>query len=334
MSVIGLKAAPIAASPVDAGEPAPFIRLFGWGMLGVLAAFLIENILVVRYGATGARAALTGTGGWLCAAIYVVAVALAAGFVFLKPDRSLRRDAMTITAFNTYLVCGLFWSVLLIGLADAGLALMRVEGILPSLVSDGTARNLGLSSFVGAYIHGPLILIGFVIALFLRAPGFAWLALLIVAAELLIVISRFVFSYEQAMMSDLVRYWYAALFLFASAYTLLDEGHVRVDVLYAGFTHRRQGAVNAIGAVLLGMTTAWVILSIALAGKTSIVNNPVANFEVSQAGISGMFIKYQMAAFLAIFAATMLIQFVCQFFESVADLRDEPGRRETAPISH
>jgi len=39
----------------------------------------------------------------------------------------------------------------------------------------------------------------------------------------MIVISRFIFSYEQAFMADLVRFWYGALFLFASAYTLLED---------------------------------------------------------------------------------------------------------------
>ena len=37
-------------------------------------------------------------------------------------------------------------------------------------------------------------------------------------------------------MGDLVRYWYAALFLFASAYTLYQNGHVRVDVFYASMS--------------------------------------------------------------------------------------------------
>ena len=50
-------------------------------------------------------------------------------------------------------------------------------------------------------------------------------------------------------MSDLVRYWYAALFLFASAYTLFDEGHVRVDVFYAGFKNKTRGFVNAFGSI-------------------------------------------------------------------------------------
>ena len=105
---------------------------------------------------------------------------------------------------------------------------------------------------------------------------------------------------------------------------------------------KRAAAVNRliadrerlIGSILLGMTTCWVIILIGLGSKQAIVNAPVANFEVTQTGTSGMFIKYQMAAFLAVFAITMLIQFVSYLFEAVADNRDEPGRREIAPVAH
>ena len=116
-----------------------------------------------------------------------------------------------------------------------------------------------------------------------------------------------------------MRYWYAALFLFASAYTLLDDGHVRVDVLYAGFTQKTKGLVNALGAILLGLTTCWTIIFIGMASRQAIINSPIVNFEVSQTGGTGMFIKYQMAAFLGIFAVTMFIQFVIMFFYAIAD---------------
>ena len=92
--------------------------------------------------------------------------------------------------------------------------------------------------------------------------------------------------------------------------------------------------MNAIGSIFLGMTTCWSIIIMGMASKTSIVNSPIANFEVSQTGSAGMYIKYQMAAFLAIFAITMLIQFVSYLFEAVADARGEPGKREIAPVSH
>lgn len=307
-------------------------------MLGVLSAFFINNALIVGWDLPGLRDLLAGNAagaaGWVSVAVYAACIGLAIVFVLSTPNRALRWDAMRIHAFNSYLIRACFWVVLLVGLVDAAIALMRVESLLPLMFSPAMVTDLGRVQFVGPYVHIPLIVLGMVIALFSRTLGFHWLALMIVAAELLIVISRFVFSYEQALMGDLVRYWYAALFLFASAYTLFEEGHVRVDVLYANFGPTRRGFFNAWGSILLGMTTAWVIIWIGFNGKQSIINSPVMNFEVTQSGTTGMFIKYQMAAFLGIFAVTMLIQFISYFLESVADWRDQPGRREVAPVSH
>ncbi len=127
-------------------------------------------------------------------------------------------------------------------------------------------------------------------------------------------------------MGDLVRFWYAALFLFASAYTLLEEGHVRVDVFYAGMRNRSKGFVNTVGTLLLGMTLCWTILIVGFGGSSAIVYGSVTNFEVSQSGF-GLYVKYLMAAFLAVFAVTMLVQFVSYLMESVADYREEPGTR-------
>ncbi|MCM2563572.1 TRAP transporter small permease subunit [Lutimaribacter sp. EGI FJ00015] len=313
------------------GEPALAIRIFGWGMLGVLAAFLINNILVVAYGFPGTSAFLSGAAGpagWVHAGVFVAAVALAAIYVLRTPYQALRWDARRIHSFNCYLIRSVFWAVLLVGIVDATIAFMRVEQLFLYFMDEEAARFFARARQVGPNIHVPLIVAGFVIGLFTRTLGFQWLALLIVMAELLIVISRFVFSYEQALMGDLVRYWYAALFLFASAYTLFDEGHVRVDVLYAGFGRTTKGFVNAAGSILLGMSTAWVILAVGLNGRQSIINSPITNFEVTQTGGTGMFVKYQMAAFLGIFAVTMLIQFVSYLLEAVADYRDEPGHRD------
>jgi hypothetical protein len=41
-----------------------------------------------------------------------------------------------------------------------------------------------------------------------------------------------------------------------------------------------------------------------------------------------MYIKYQMAAFLGVFAFTMAIQFASYLLEAVADFRQEPGKRQ------
>ena len=316
------------------GEAAPSHRIFGWVVLAAMTAFLINNILEVGFGFPGLTEIFSGSAGaWVPALVYVALAALAIANVLRTPSRTLRMDAQSIHNFNIYLIRALFFAVFFVGIADAAIALLRTESLLEPLFGQDLARNLGRANWVGPVVHMPLVVLGFIVAVFTRTLGFTWLALLIVVAELLIVISRFVFSYEQALMADLVRYWYAALFLFASAYTLFDEGHVRVDILYASFTRRRKGTMNAIGTVLLGMATCWVILAICFNGKQSIVNAPVMNFEVSQAGPFGMYAKYQMAAFIALFAVTMLIEFVSYYFEAVADHRDEPGHRNTESVS-
>ena len=75
-----------------------------------------------------------------------------------------------------------------------------------------------------------------------------------------------------------------------------------------------------------------MILLVSLNDKTSIVNAALLRFETSQSGF-GMYIKYWMASFLAVFGITMLIQFISYFLESVADIRREPGKREVVSES-
>jgi TRAP-type mannitol/chloroaromatic compound transport system permease small subunit len=314
------------------GRPAPVVRFVGWASLTILAAFMINNILITGFDHPPLATGLSNGDVriWVQVALYVIAIGGALGWVIKRPDNALRYEADGITRFNTYLIRAFFFAVLFVGLADVTIAFLRVERVLEMFLSERLAADLVRAQYIGTFIHTPLVALGFVVALFSRTLGFQWLALLIVGAELLIVFSRFVFSYEQALMGDLVRYWYAALFLFASAYTLLEEGHVRVDVLYAGFRQTTKGRVNAFGTILLGMTTCWCIILIGMGSQQAVINSPVKVFEVSQAGTSGMYIKYQMAAFLAVFAVTMLIQFVSYFFEAVADMRDERGHRDHA----
>ena len=307
-------------------------RYLGWTTISLLTAFLINNFLNIYFGFEGvSRLYISFSGTALISlVIYIAAVVMAVWQVKRTLDESYRQQATYLHNFNVYFLRGCFFAVLFIGCVDFTLALLRSVDVLKYLVDDSTARALGLGNVVGPYIHVPLTILGFVVARFSRTLGWTWLALLIVFAELIIVISRYLFSYEQSFMADLVRYWYAALFLFASAYTLYDEGHVRVDVIYAGLSDKVKAYVNAWGSYFLGVITMIVVVLIGFNGKTSIINSPLLVFEITNQGINGMFIKYQMAMFLGIFGATMLVQFIVQFFESLADINQEPGKRDTS----
>lgn len=317
-------------SDTPPGPGVPIARCFGWCMLGILAAFLADNYLTLWHRMPGSTAIADGAApvaAWLQASLYAAAVVLACAWVFATPRVSLRVDALRIAGVNRYLIRGAFWAVLFVGVADAVVSFLRIEELLPLIVGETMAGELGKSTFRGSWVHWPLVAAGLACAAFSRSIGFHWLAALVVIAELLIVIARFVFSYEQAFMADLVRFWYAALFLFASAYTLMEEGHVRVDVFYASLSGRAKGWVNAVGTVTLGMSMCWVILAFGMGGKSAVINSPLLAFEVTQAGF-GLYVKYLMAGFLGLFAISMLIQFTSYFLEAIADVRGEAGRRE------
>ena len=307
-------------------------RYLGWLTISLLAAFLINNFLNIYVAFNGVTSLLSklSFSGIISTLIYIFCIALGIWQVNRTMHENYRMQAKKLHDFNVYFLRGCFFAVLFVGCIDFSLALVRSLDILVYLVGESANRALGLGNIVGPFLHVPLIILGFIVAYFTKTLGWTWLALLIVFAELIIVISRYLFSYEQSFMADLVRYWYAALFLFASAYTLYDEGHVRVDVIYAGFSDKVKAYINAWGSYLLGVLTCMVIVTIGFNGKTSIINSPLLVFEITNQGINGMFIKYQMAFFLGIFAATMLVQFVVQFFDSVADIYSEPGKRDTS----
>jgi TRAP-type mannitol/chloroaromatic compound transport system permease small subunit len=311
-------------------------RTFAWAAALCTFAFLLNNFLQYWLDWPGAEAAFEGGGAlaWVQAGLYLVAVGWAAFYVRSSRSLPLRRDAARLYAITAYIIRWAFFSVLMVGLADMVISFLRVEDMLAYVVGEELTSALGRSVFRGTWVHVPLMVVALVPAALSRSLSFVWLALLVVVAELIIVFTRFIFSYEQAFMGDLVRFWYAALFLFASAYTLIEEGHVRVDVLYAGFGNRTRGLVNHYGTVLLGMTLCATIIWFGMRGKATIINSPLLSFEVSQSGF-GMYVKYIMAGFLAVFAVSMMVQFAGYLLEAIADRRDEPGKRGiTDPGGH
>ena len=327
------------------------LRGFGLAVVGIMFAFLINNYLSFWrdwpglsdffayqgwFGGTGPQMSPEAVSlAWIQFAIYVAALAGAIGLVLWRPERGLRADAASMRALAAYIIRAAFWAVLLVGVADALISFLRIEGYLEQFVGTGLTNDLGLSHFRGTYVHYPLILVGFVIAFFNRSLGFIWLASLVVMAEMLIVLARFIFSYEQAFMADLVRFWYAAIFLFGSAYTLLHEGHVRVDVLYSGFNARRKAWVNTLGAIFLGGPVCWIVLTMGLANNLSVISGPIMSYEISQSSF-GMYVKYLLAGYLLVFALTMLLEFMAALLRNAGVLLREDDAlervRETAHV--
>ena len=295
------------------------LRLLAWGNSLVVAAFLVEVWLVHWRGLAGAGTPFAG-GHW--AALGYGAAAIAT-IMLTRRARPLRDDAATIDALVGWLARAAFFMVLFVGTADAIISFLRVEALLPAMVGEDLATRLGQAAWRGPNVHMPLVVLAMIVAALTRGLGFIWLALMVVALQLVIVIGRFVFSYEQAFLADLLRMWYAGLFLFASAYTLAEDGHVRVDIFYAGMTRRGKALVNGAGSLCFGLVMMWTILILGSATTSSAIVGPFLLFEQGQQTY-GMMTKYLMAVFLGVFAVTMLLQFAAGLLRAGADWRDEP----------
>ena len=307
------------------------IRSIAYSMVAFTFLYLINNYLIVwrewpgvanYFLSSNDQSDSSAVLAWLQLLSYVLIFPIVLFRTISTPDRRMIDDSYRLTRWAEYVIRAAFWSIVVIGLMDGLISWIRVENLLTVVFGDELGTNLGKATFRGSYVHVPLILLCLVLAYRFKTISVAWLALLVVFAEAWIVVARFIFSYEQTLMGDLVRFWYAGLFLFSAAFTLREEGHVRVDVLYAQRSIRYKAIVNTVGVFVLAYPLCWIILSLGMWEKNSILNSPLLNFEISQSSY-GLFIKYIMAAYLVVFAVSMLLQFSSYLLKHVAILVGE-----------
>ena len=78
-----------------------------------------------------------------------------------------------------------------------------------------------------------------------------WFALAMVLAQFGIVLMRYVFGYSSIAVNESVLYLHAALFMLGAGYTLLIDGHVRVDIFYAEAAPRGRAGIDIFGHLAL-----------------------------------------------------------------------------------
>jgi len=310
------------------------IRIFSYSILAITFVFLINNVLTIWFDWPGIKQLFSQYGlfgfkklskpleesvltfAFIQLFFYFISVLFVIFYVFKSINQTLESDAEILSKFTAYIIRSSFWAVLIVGAADFLVSFMVVEKLVEPILGEFLKVKLVIPNFRITFVHFPLILISFVIGYFTRTVGFIWLSVLVVGSEFSIVLSRFIFEYEQAFQGDLVRFWYSALYLFASAYALMHEGHVRVDVLYTGFSERKKAWTNSIGSLVLGIPLCLIVIFLGMVNKASIINGPVLSFEITQQGSNGLYLLYLMAIYLAVFAVSMLIQFTSYFMGS------------------
>ena len=77
--------------------------------------------------------------------------------------------------------------------------------------------------------------------------GVAWLTLAMVLVTCGLVIARYVFSFGSIALQESVTYMHGLVFMLGIGFTLKEQGHVRVDVLYEKCSERTRTLIDMTG---------------------------------------------------------------------------------------
>ena len=170
-----------------------FVILHFVGLSSALLAllFLINNFLIFVMGAPGVINTIGLTDflgtelakggytpflvvvGFVQTALFFLAIFFA-GYHVTK-NRDMRADALWLDIGSAYFVRAAFWAVFIIGLADAVLSFLRVEGLHVDVFGEDIAAVIALPAGRGMYFHLPLLVLAFFIALY-RLSGWPFLS--------------------------------------------------------------------------------------------------------------------------------------------------------------
>ncbi|ARN73926.1 TRAP transporter small permease subunit [Oceanicoccus sagamiensis] len=78
----------------------------------------------------------------------------------------------------------------------------------------------------------------------------AWLSLLMMVLLCAVVVLRYVFEVGSISLQEAVTYLHASIFMLGAAYTLKQDGHVRVDIFYRNFSARGKAWINSLGGII------------------------------------------------------------------------------------
>ena len=185
-----------------------YYRLFGWSILAIISAFLIDNVLMVGFDFPGVYTIISNFSflSLIELILYIFALVLVFYFLPKLKKHPLRNDSIVLHNFNIYIIRSCFWVIFLIGVVDITIAFLRVEKIFDLFLAKDITAQFTRPVFVGTFIHIPLIILGFILGIFTKTLGFHWLSLLIVLSELIIVITRFIFYMREERLYGLFHY--------------------------------------------------------------------------------------------------------------------------------
>lgn len=141
-----------------------------------------------------------------------------------------------------------------------------------------------------------------------------WLTVGMVVVQFAVVVLRYVYGTSYIWVQELVIYVHAAVFMLGAGYTLLRDGHVRVDVFYSEMRATAKAWVDFAGTLLLLIPSCVVLLLYTwdfVAKSWAILEGPMS--------IGGIPAVYLLKTLIPLFAGLLLLQGVSLAIRSLAE---------------
>lgn len=165
----------------------------------------------------------------------------------------------------------------------------------------------------------------------------AWLTVVMVIATCVVVVLRRGFDIGSIALQESVTYMHAAVFMLGAAYALKECGHVRVDILYRGFSIRQRAWVDSLGSLLfllpVAIFTGLISWDFALGSwairEGSTDSGGVGAVYLLKALIPLMAISLSLQAFAELLRNLLLLMCITEAADSAADQAVVPAVEQT-----
>lgn len=150
---------------------------------------------------------------------------------------------------------------------------------------------------------------------------FSWLSLAMVLVCFSVVVMRYVFASGSLWMQDLYVWMNGAMFMGVAGFTLLKNGHVRVDIFYRPASLRFKAWVDILGSLLFVAPFIWILVQYSL----PFVQRSWRFYEGSAnyGGMPGLFV---LKSFILLFALVIGLQALAMLLRGILVLRNQEQR--------
>lgn len=152
---------------------------------------------------------------------------------------------------------------------------------------------------------------------------FSFFSLGIVLVCFAVVVMRYALQWGSVPMQDLYVWLNGMMFTGIAGYTLMRDGHVRVDIFYRPAKVRTKAIIDMIGVVVFLAPFLWVVVAFGLpyVARSWSLREGSPNFG----GMPGL---YVLKSFLLVFAAVVGVQALAMFLRGVLVVA---GREDLLP---